>query len=83
MNDKIDGMTPAKFWKGKLDDIIKKLTLDGELIDLLSDNYRSCISKNEKSKLKSVKKFNDRGDEKGKWLKQNLSSIKISCFNNS
>lgn len=88
MTDEIDGKKDyaKKYWKKKLDGIIKKLVVDGNVVfNLLSNEYLDCIDKKVIDILKiqtvlgnseiDIKK-NDRNSQsikRGKWLKYDLN----------
>ena len=88
MTDEIDGKKDyaKKYWKKKLDGIIKKLVEDGNVVfNLLSNEYLDCIDKKVIDILKiqtvlgnseiDIKK-NDRNSQsikRGKWLKHDLN----------
>ena len=74
INDVLDGeLTPLAFWKGKLDGIIRKLTSESVLIDLLSNNYRSCITQSITCLTNPETLWEDKyGAHRGRWLKENL-----------
>jgi len=61
-----------KYWKknGKIDMIINQLKDENViLINLLSNNYNSVINSNHNNLVNPGIIWNDRGDSKGKWLK--------------
>jgi cytoplasmic iron level regulating protein YaaA (DUF328/UPF0246 family) len=76
MIDEIDKQVkfPQNFWNGKLDSIIERLSNNGYLIcNLLSGDYSKSLKKKTLSKItKPENKFTDRGEQKGKWLKNEL-----------
>lgn len=76
MIDEIDKQVkfPQKFWKGKLDSIIERLSNNGYLIcNLLSGDYSKSLKNKTLSIItKPENKFTDRGEQKGKWLKNEL-----------
>lgn len=78
MTDEIDNVKnyAQKFWKGKMDEIIKNLVEDGNIVyNLLSKNYCNIFN----SKIISLTiipkidyKKSDANGKRGKWLKNNL-----------
>lgn len=61
-----------KYWKknGKIDMILNQLNDENViLINLLSNNYNSVINFNHNNLVNPGVIWNDRGDSKGKWLK--------------
>lgn len=81
LSDSLDGNNnfARKFWNGKLDNIIKKLSNENTIIfNLLSDNYSAVFSEETKQLLTSTdieRNKNNRSDmpiKNGIWLKNHL-----------
>jgi cytoplasmic iron level regulating protein YaaA (DUF328/UPF0246 family) len=72
INDKIDNLKICNFWRdsGAIDTVLENLSQENiQLINLLSNEYKNVINNKHSNLINLNIHWNDRGDQKGKWIK--------------